>query len=116
MHINDVVTGVLSALEQGRPGQRYVLGGENSSIVGVFKVVREITGRPPPRLHIPIWVAKIIGLVSVLVARLGGPVPIFTNTVRACSSSSVLLWNFCVCVPAVGGCFDAMSLVCVKRL
>lgn len=82
MHVNDVVMGILGALEKGTPGRRYVLGGENSSIVGVFKLVQEITGRAPPRLHIPIWCAKVIGFLSVLIARLGGPVPIFTNKVR----------------------------------
>ncbi|CAI7782000.1 unnamed protein product [Closterium sp. NIES-54] len=84
VHVNDVVLGLLAAHHRGTPGRRYILGGENASMVQLFQAVQRATGKAPPRLRLPLWLVAVLGWVSVLVAKMGGPIPIFTHqSVRA---------------------------------
>lgn len=58
--VRDVAAGHLLALEQGRPGERYVLGGENLPMSGVLALLAELTGIPAPSFAIPHrWLAVI---------------------------------------------------------
>ena len=52
--VEDVAEGHALALEKGRAGDRFVLGGENATLARVFDLVREIAGVPPPRLPDPL--------------------------------------------------------------
>ena len=51
--VRDVAAGHALALEKGRPGERYVLGGENIPMSEVVKLLAEITGLPAPWFAIP---------------------------------------------------------------
>ena len=51
--VRDVALGHVLALEKGRPGDRYVLGGENLSMRELLGLLAEITGIPAPRLALP---------------------------------------------------------------
>jgi dihydroflavonol-4-reductase len=66
--IEDVIAGHLAAMERGRRGERYILGGENICHTELLKMVAQMTGVGGPRLVLPTWLAR--GLVLVL--RLGG--------------------------------------------
>ncbi len=54
--VQDVARGHLLALERGRPGERYLLGGDNLAIGEVFAVVARAAGLSAPRLPVP-WTA-----------------------------------------------------------
>jgi nucleoside-diphosphate-sugar epimerase len=43
--VDDVVQGHLAAMERGRFGQRYILGGENASLRDFFRAIDRISGR-----------------------------------------------------------------------
>ena len=43
--VDDVVEGHLLAMERGRIGQRYILGGENASLKQFFRLVDEVSGK-----------------------------------------------------------------------
>jgi dihydroflavonol-4-reductase len=47
--VEDVAAGHLLAHERGRPGERYLLGGENLSMQEVFAIVASAADRPAPR-------------------------------------------------------------------
>lgn len=49
VHVDDVAEGHLLALQRGRSGEGYVLGGENMSLREILTLLAEITGRRPPR-------------------------------------------------------------------
>jgi dihydroflavonol-4-reductase len=51
--VEDVAEGHVRAHEHGRPGERYLLGGEDLSLKDVFATVAEAAGRKPPRIAIP---------------------------------------------------------------
>src|ERR1700760_700850 len=47
----------LFALERGRPGQRYILGGENLTLKQILDRLAAITGLPSPTMKVPHAVA-----------------------------------------------------------
>ena len=60
VHVDDVAEGHALALEKGRTGERYVLGGENLLLKDILALVADVAGRRPPRIEIPealVWPA-----------------------------------------------------------
>ncbi len=51
--IRDVVQGLLSAMEKGRTGERYLLTGEVVTIDQILDWLSEFTGRSKPKIRIP---------------------------------------------------------------
>jgi dihydroflavonol-4-reductase len=62
--VRDVAAGHVLALEQGRPGERYVLGGDNLPMREILRLLAEITGIPAPRIAIPSPLLRAIGRVN----------------------------------------------------
>ena len=60
VHVEDVAAGHLLAAERGRPGERYILGGENIRWVELFERVAEMSGVRRPLLVIPREVAEAV--------------------------------------------------------
>ncbi len=72
VHVDDVAAGHVLALERGREGERYILGGEDMSLEAILAEVARLTGRPPPRLRLPHLAALPVAAVSELWCRLRG--------------------------------------------
>jgi dihydroflavonol-4-reductase len=51
--VEAVALGHLLAAEKGRPGERYLLGGENLTLEQLLGKLSKITGRPKPRVKLP---------------------------------------------------------------
>lgn len=77
-YVDDVAAGHCAALEQGRIGGRYALGGENAPQRRVFEIVQEITGRRAPR-RIPFPIATVLGAAEELRVSLFGGTPLVTR-------------------------------------
>jgi farnesol dehydrogenase len=75
--VDDVARAHVAAVERGRPGGRYRLGGENHRQMRVFELVRELTGRALPR-RLPAWIAVGIGALEEVRAGLTGRPPLLT--------------------------------------
>ena len=58
IHIDDVVRGHLLALERGRMGERYILGGENHTYLDFIQTTARIVGVRPPQRVIPEWLLR----------------------------------------------------------
>jgi NAD+-dependent farnesol dehydrogenase len=80
-YVEDVAEGHLLALESGKSGERYFLGGENVSMAGYYALLAELTGVRPPRLHIPYAAAWMMGLGLWGWAELTGHEPKLTHQV-----------------------------------
>jgi ornithine--oxo-acid transaminase len=52
-HVDDLAAGHLAALEHGRKGRSYILGGENLSMREIFRLLADCSGLPMPRLEVP---------------------------------------------------------------
>ncbi len=77
-YVDDVAAGHCDALEHGRIGARYALGGENAPQGRLFEVVRQLTGRrPPPRIPFP--VASVLGAAEEIRVTLFGGTPLLTR-------------------------------------
>jgi len=74
----DVVSAHLAALEKGRPGEGYLLGGDNRSLHDFFQVLAESTEVRRPVRHIPFVAGKILGGVELARARMFGHTPQLT--------------------------------------
>ncbi len=77
VHAADVAAGILLAADRGRAGAHYVLGGENSSLRGLLRLVGELSGVHRPLLAIPRSAALAAAHASLLWGRLGGT-PVIT--------------------------------------
>jgi nucleoside-diphosphate-sugar epimerase len=76
--VDDVARGIAQALEQGSPGGRYVLGGENVALGDFYALVEELSGVPVPKRRLPDGLAKAIGAAQKGWARLRGTTPALT--------------------------------------
>src|SRR5262245_59104335 len=73
--VEDVAMGHLLAAERGRIGERYILGARNMTLKEIFEALAAVSGRPAPRVRIPLALAFAIGSASEAVARLAGGEP-----------------------------------------
>src|SRR5579859_8176078 len=55
--VKEVARGHLLAMEKARPGQRYILGGENLTLKQILDKLAAITGLPSPKAKVPHAVA-----------------------------------------------------------
>lgn len=79
VYVDDVVEGLLRALEAGQPGQGYILGGEDVSQNAFFDLLDELTGRRVPRYHLPATPARAIGWLWEMLAAVTKRPPPFTR-------------------------------------
>ncbi len=81
--VEDVVTGHLLAMEKGKPGERYVLGGENISYNQLFQYTREASGVQKKLYKIPLWVMLITASIMAGISKITGKAPLIVpNLVR----------------------------------
>jgi len=76
--VDDVADGHLLALERGRVGSRYILGGDNMTLCDILTAIARVSGRPAPRLRIPHGVALAVACGAEAGARLFGGEPLAT--------------------------------------
>jgi|HubBroStandDraft_3_1064219.scaffolds.fasta_scaffold09842_3 dihydroflavonol-4-reductase len=73
--VRDVAEGHLLAAERGRPGERYILGHCNMSLLEILQTLSRLTGLPAPRLRVPHWLPLAAAYVGGGVSRLTGATP-----------------------------------------
>ena len=67
--VRDVARGHVLALERGRTGERYILGGADLTLAEVFALIARAARRRPPRLRVPYAVAQGLALVRLANAQ-----------------------------------------------
>ncbi len=71
--VQDVVAGHIAAVEKGRAGERYILGGENLTNRQTTELACEIVGVKPPRIRQPRWTIPLAGWALDGIAKIVGP-------------------------------------------
>lgn len=69
-HVEDVARGHIQAMELGRPGESYILGGECRLWTEVLAIAEEITGVKPPRIALPPTLARLSSILLKPVAAI----------------------------------------------
>lgn len=62
--VRECARGHIAALEKGRPGERYILGGENLTLKQILDTLGKITGLPSPKIKLPYLFAFAAGVVD----------------------------------------------------
>jgi dihydroflavonol-4-reductase len=79
VHVDDVAEGHALALERGRIGEGYILGGENLSLRDLLALVAQSAGRSPPRIGLPTWALWPVAMACEAVASVAGGEPLVTR-------------------------------------
>ena len=90
VHVEDVADGVLLALDAGRMGERYVLGGDVTTNRELIQTVAELGGRKPPTHSLPTALIKAIAPAGRFVGPPMGFPPNMRELVR--STDGVTFW------------------------
>lgn len=78
VHVDDVAEGHLLALEKGRIGESYILGGEDVSLRQMLAVIADLAGRKAPTVNLPRAPLYPIAWIAEAVARITGKEPFVT--------------------------------------
>lgn len=74
--VRECALGHIAALEKGRSGERYILGGENLTLKQILDKLAAITGLPSPKVRVPYVLALATGVVDEIVTgRIRGRKP-----------------------------------------
>jgi dihydroflavonol-4-reductase len=74
--VRECARGHVTALEKGKSGERYILGGENLTLKQILDTLAKITGLPSPILKLPYIFAYAAGIADEIVTgRLRGREP-----------------------------------------
>ena len=79
VHVDDVAEGHVLALEKGRIGQRYVLGGEDMPLKDILGLVADVVHRRPPFIRLPEAVVWPAAFVMEKLASVTGIPPMMTR-------------------------------------
>jgi dihydroflavonol-4-reductase len=86
--VRDVVRGAITAGEKAGCGGRYLLSGHWLSLSDIAGVVAGISGTPPPRLTLPLWMARLGVPFVAAASKLTGQSPLYTSfSLRALKSN-----------------------------
>jgi dihydroflavonol-4-reductase len=78
VHVDDVAEGHLLALEKGRIGESYILGGEDVALSRMLAVIAELAGRKAPTVNLPRVPLYPIAWIAEAIARITGKEPLVT--------------------------------------
>ncbi len=78
VHVDDVATGHLLALEHGTIGERYILGGTDVMLGAMLAEIAALVGRKPPLLRIPRAPLFPLAWANEQIARITGGDPFLT--------------------------------------
>ena len=90
VHVEDVATGVLLALDKGRVGESYVLGDQITTMRGLLDTAAKVAGKRPPRGNLPTGVMKAIAPLGPVIGPVMGQPPNFRELIS--SADGVTFW------------------------
>jgi dihydroflavonol-4-reductase len=76
--VDDVVTGHILAMERGKVGDRYILGGTNTTVEDLFVMLAEITGLRGPGFECPPGLVVLGGALSEIYGHFSQRTPQLT--------------------------------------
>ena len=77
-YIDDVVDGHIGAMEAGRPGERYIMGGVNATFNELLGTIDRLGGVHYKQWHVPFFALKLATRLMLFRAELTGQPPLIT--------------------------------------
>jgi len=77
-YVEDVVDGHIAAMDKGRGGERYIMGGVNATFNELMDTISRLSGVHHKLRHIPFLLLKIFSQVQMVKASLTGKPPLIT--------------------------------------
>lgn len=78
VHVEDVVSGHILAMEKGLSGENYLLGGSNVSYNNLFESLATLSGKNFRLIHIPLWIMILISHIMLFLSKITGKDPLIT--------------------------------------
>lgn len=72
VHVDDVAEGIVRAATRGRPGETYVLSGDERPMDEFLELAAALAGRRAPRLRVPPFVVRLTGRLMDAASALTG--------------------------------------------
>ncbi len=76
--VSDVVEGMRKAMDIGKMGRTYILGGENYSYKDFFILLSKVTGIKRRMIQIPIFISYLFAWFQLFLAKIFGTDPLIT--------------------------------------
>lgn len=89
--VRDVAAGIVAAIDRGRSGRRYILGGHPLSYLDAWRIFARATGRMPPLGLAPRAAVRIAGWLGDAIGSITGREP---DVNSAAATMSLLAHNF----------------------
>jgi dihydroflavonol-4-reductase len=90
VHVDDVADGVLLALDKGKIGESYVLGGQITTMRELIDTVAKVSGKKAPKRAMPTPLLKVLTPVGPVVGKVMGQPPNLSELIR--SADGVTFW------------------------
>jgi dihydroflavonol-4-reductase len=85
VHASSVASAMVNALDKGKNGECYILGGENVSYKDFFLLVAKIAGVQPPRFVVPSALMKTVGAIGSLYSVIARKKPLLSYKIARMS-------------------------------
>jgi nucleoside-diphosphate-sugar epimerase len=90
VHVDDVAAGVLLALDRGKAGEAYVLGGQITTMRELIQTLAQVTGKKPPKRALPTALMKAMTPLGPLVGKAMNQGPNLRELIS--SADNVTFW------------------------
>ncbi len=90
VYVGDIVAGQLAAMQRGKIGNRYILGGENVGMVEFFSLAAEVAGISRRPRVMPGSLLRLMAAVLAAIARVTGGRPVIAPDEARTASHSFL--------------------------
>src|SRR6187200_831273 len=90
VHVDDVASGVLLALDRGKLGESYVLGGQITTMRELIQTLARVAGRKPPKRALPTGLMKAMTPLGPVVGKAMNQGPNLRELIN--SADNVTVW------------------------
>jgi nucleoside-diphosphate-sugar epimerase len=90
VYVEDVAGGVLLALDRGKIGESYVLGGQITTMRELIETLAKVAGKRPPKRALPTPLIKAMTPIGPVVGKLMGQPPNLRELIS--SADNVTFW------------------------
>lgn len=90
VHVDDVAAGVLLALDKGKVGEAYVLGGQITTMRELIETLGRVSGRKAPKRNLPVGLMKAMTPLGPVVGKVMNQGPNLRELIS--SADGVTFW------------------------